>query len=140
MSARKSKSAPRNIARERKIADALEYRLAGHSFPAIASELRISTGTAYNYVREALDRIIDAADDNAERLKAMELERLDRLFASIFSDATDQNVAPIQRATAVELVLKVMERRAKLFGLDKAEKVAVGGLPPIVISPTDANL
>lgn len=63
-------------------------------------------------IGEALQRRRDATEHAAEHLRSLEAERLDRVLAAIWRDATRGNLSAIDR------VLKIMERRAKIEGLD----------------------
>ena len=118
--------------------------MAGHSFPVIAAQMRVSVSTAHNYVVEALKEITDKRTATAEQLKVMLTERLDRLLASTFPDAVDTNLSPGNRERAVEQTLKILAAIASLHGLNAPTSikgdVVHQGLPPIIISQDDANL
>jgi hypothetical protein len=67
-------------------------------------------------------------DTDASELKAEELSRLDGMLRGLWPDARKGSHG------AVDRVLKIMERRAKLLGLDAPVKVGLGGdkdAPPI---------
>jgi hypothetical protein len=74
-----SHSAPRKIVRKQRIDEALQYRLAGASFPQIAKQMKIAVSTAFSYVAEGMEAI---PLENAKQVLAQELARLDRLFAA----------------------------------------------------------
>ncbi len=95
---------------------ALELRKAGLGFEAIASRLgyRGPSG-AYYAVASAMRRTLQ---EPADELRALELARLDDLLAGLWLDARQGNVAKIDR------VLRIMERRATLLGLDAPKKFA----------------
>lgn len=70
-----------------------------------------------------------AAD--AAELRAEEVSRLDAMLAGLWPDARRGHLG------AVDRVLRLMERRARLLGLDAPEKKALGGLegaPPVAVS------
>jgi hypothetical protein len=113
-------------------ASALELRKAGVSFPQIARRLGYSgPGAAFKAVQSALDATLR---EPAESLRTLEAERLDRLMLGVWQRATAGD------AKAVDNVLKIMDRRARLLGLDAPRKVApttpdgngssAAGLPP----------
>jgi hypothetical protein len=68
---------------------------------------------AYRAVSTILDK---SEKEAASDLREMELRRLDDLFLSIYKKARDGDYAAIDRC------LKIMERRAKIAGLDAPEK------------------
>jgi methylphosphotriester-DNA--protein-cysteine methyltransferase len=97
---------------------ALELRLSGKTFQAIADELGCSKHTAHRLVEQALDATIK---EPAERVREMELHRLDGMFAGFWPQAQQGD------AVAAAGCLKVMEHRAKLLGLYAAEPVRGNG-------------
>lgn len=111
-------------------AQALALRRAGASYPAIAKELGINKGSAHRLVERGLERTVR---EPAEGLRALENERLDALQLAHWRDAlgtpqrqTDADgtvrvVVPTleQKQAATRVVLQVLERRAKLNGLDQ---------------------
>ncbi len=91
---------------------ALQLRIAGATLSQIADKLGYaSTGAAANAIRQQLDKIPRA---HAEEYLALELQRLDQLqtVASAKLGDTEQSLG------AIHAILKIMERRAKLLGLD----------------------
>ncbi len=97
---------------------AWEYRLQGLTLRVIAAKL----GMTAEGVRQALLRFYDTDDDKELRFRAKiakleGLDRLDRLTAAWLGRALNGDYA------AAILILKVMERRAKLLNLDGQEPV-----------------
>lgn len=123
-----SKSSPRRIEAAERRRQALRLRIRGASFDDIAEQVGLAggKGSACRVVQEALAEI---GREEAEELRALELYRLDELHRAVWSKALRGNLA------AVDRVLKIMERRAKLCGLDEqtltVEPVAEpgGGIP-----------
>lgn len=72
-------TSPSKIARRKRINEALSYRERGLSFPAIAKQMKISIGTAHDYVVEGMSMI---PLENAKVVLAIELKRLDNLLAT----------------------------------------------------------
>ena len=71
---------------------------------------------AYKDVRRELDRLrSDVAEDTAD-VRDMEIQRLDAMLEGMWSKAARGNVA------AVDRVLKIMERRCKILGIDAPTK------------------
>lgn len=104
-------SSPRRVAAAEKRREALRLRITGASFTEIAEALGYGhKGTACAIVREALAEL---GREEAEELRALELYRLDELQRAVWDAALSGNLP------AVDRVLKIMERRAKLCGLDE---------------------
>lgn len=127
MSAGNRTSAARARSLDRQ-AKALELRRMGKGYTEIARALGIGRSQAHRLVQaslaEAKAQIFTAAAD----LRAVELSRLDAMLAGLWPDARKGSFGAIDR------VLKVMERRAKLLGLDAPLRLAHGGddeAPPI---------
>jgi uncharacterized protein (DUF2164 family) len=94
----------------RKHARALELKLSGMDYERITEELGYSNvNSAKKAAQAALKRITDPI---AEDVLWMELGRLDRLMEAHWEMATDGDIK------ATETVLKIMQRRAHLLGLD----------------------
>lgn len=96
---------------------AVELRLDGMSYEAIADRLGWrSHSSAHAAVQDGLQ---DAIREPAESLIRLELLRLDELHRACWGKAMAGDLR------AVDRVLRVMERRARLLGLDKPAAVAV---------------
>ena len=106
-----SSTAPRHIlATERRI-QALALRKQGLDYAEIARRVGYSNrGNAYHAVIQELSQLRHEAGDE---VLALELARLDALLNAIWPAAMkDKN-------DAVDKVLRIMQRRARLMGLDK---------------------
>ncbi len=101
----------REAAAERRIA-ALKLRQAGHSYREIGAELGISDVQALRDVRRALAALDAVQREEAEHLRALERARLDAMLVPMLAKAEAGD------CQAVKCVLGIMERRAKLDGLD----------------------
>lgn len=91
-------------------------RASGASFRAIGQALNIDPTWARTLLLKALEEV---TAETAELLRKQEGERLDMLQRGVWPAA----LAGDTKATTA--VLRIMERRAKLFGLDAPIKVAV---------------
>ena len=96
---------------------AYELRIAGLSYRKIGEALGIHHVSAFNYVKETLAILRAECKDLAETYRDMELERLDQVQAAIYGKVLKGDVAAIDR------LLKIQERRARLLGLDSPTKV-----------------
>ena len=103
-------------------AQCLHLRMAGYSHREIAAQLGIAPSSAYKRVRHAFDEVNKHNLDTAEQLRALELLRLDELLSALWDTAIAGDLK------AVDRVLKVMERRAKLLGLDAPVMVETDGV------------
>jgi hypothetical protein len=99
---------PAEIAERRR--RALDLRKAGATYDAIAREMGLSgSGAAFKIVKNALKATYR---EPAEDVRKLELERLDRLTLALWKRAQNGE------SEAIDRVLKLMDRRAKLLGLD----------------------
>ena len=102
-------------ATERRL-QALELRKAGANYRRIGAQLGVSEAQAYKDVQGELQRIQAEASDLAADVRTLELERLDALTLALWPSARQGKEGAIDR------VLRVMERRSKLLGLDAPTK------------------
>ena len=91
---------------------ALELRRAGASYRAIAKALNCSVAMAHKYVARAMKRLITKCEEQAEEVRTLELDRLDAMLMGLWPNATKGN------PQAVAQVLRIMERRASMLGID----------------------
>ncbi len=113
-----SRASPRVTKAEELRREALYLRNTGASFAAIGKTLGVSKSAAFKAVNTALQALRDEIKEQAGLLQSQEADRLDQLQLGIWSDATRGNLQ------AIQTVLKIMERRARLLGLDQPVKVA----------------
>ncbi len=108
------------------MATACNLRRQGHDYPHIAKTLGCSTNYAKKLVKIALREV---TADSVEELIKQESERLDAVFLPAFLEATrtDGKGDPVFSKEATDSVIKIMERRARFFGLDKPSKTELSG-------------
>lgn len=107
-------AAERAAQREERRQRALELRRTGATFEQIAKKLEYrSPAEAARDITRMLTSVIR---ETSEEVRAVELARLDGLMVTLWPSARRGDLQ------AVDRVLKVMERRAKLLGLDAAQK------------------
>ena len=97
---------------------ALELRKAGVSYRQIAEALGVDVRTAHRDVMHELEQIEKHAAELRPRVLQLELERADALWMASYPEAKRGHLGAIDRC------VKIMERRAKLLGLDAATRVA----------------
>ena len=111
-----SKASEKRIAAAERQARAIALRKAGAGYAAIARQLGYAGPSgAYQAIMTALGAL---TREPARELRDLELARLDDLLLGLWADATKGNVAKIDR------VLKIMQRRADLLGLDAPTRFA----------------
>lgn len=140
MAATNSTSAARARKLERQV-KALELRRMGKGYAEIARTLGIGKSQAHRLVQAGLSDARDQIRAEANDLRAEEISRLDAMLAGLWPDARKGHQG------AVDRVLRIMERRSKLLGLDAPVRLAHGGDtdgPPIqaehVHTLSDADL
>lgn len=106
---------------------ALQMRRDGADFDAIAEACGYSNRSgAYKAVMTALKKMMR---EPADELRSLELDRLDRLYTQMARKAEGGD------EKAVDRCLRIMERRARLLGLDAPVKqdVTSGGEPVRIV-------
>ncbi|WP_433242552.1 hypothetical protein [Actinomadura nitritigenes] len=114
-----SKAKQAEVAARRK--QAIQLRLAGVDWDTIAEQLgyRGGRGAACKDVTRALEERRADLDKTAEELRAVEVSRLDRLQAAVWALAVQGE------PTAMNAVLRIIDRRIRLLGLDAPRRTEV---------------
>lgn len=112
-----SLTSKRRIEAKERVAQAIELRKAGATYQRIADTVGYNSEQAAH--KAVTDALVAMLREPAEELRLLEVERLDSLFLSAFPLAK-QGVM-----TAIDRCLRIMERRARLLGLDAPVRVAV---------------
>jgi len=104
----------------------LQFRRAGLSLRDIAARLNVDPKTIHEDIRVMLAEAIKENVDSAEQLRALEIERLDRMLLSLSPmlnpAAFPGQKAPLPDLKAIDRALRISEHRAKLLGLYAPEK------------------
>lgn len=107
----------------------VNLRVAGWSQPQIAQHYGVKQCTISNILNATIKKWNRLEKEGVEELRRMELARLDEylraLWPSIVRSEDETKKYTYRgdgRARAVEVALKIGERRAKLLGLDAPEK------------------
>lgn len=103
---------------------ALELRAAGMTYMYVAEKLGISKTQAWRDVQKAIKEVQEEYTENTKAIITIELKRLDRMLLALWTEAIKGNQGAIDR------VVKIMERKSRLLGLDAPTKkeVKVEGL------------
>ena len=95
----------------------LRYRLNGCSFNRIGELLNISNAQAFRDVQEALRVEIESGRGDTEELRELESQRLDGLWKKLNAKLKDSK--GVLNLDVVDRLCRLLDRRAKLHGLDK---------------------
>lgn len=129
MGARSKTSAARVQATKRR-EQAMLLRRSGWTFDRIADKLGVTMQRAHAMVNEGLAESRVQVAAIADELRAQQVSRLDGMLDKLYPKAAKGDVQAIDR------VVKIEERRAKLFGLDAPVRTSLQGggddAPPIV--------
>ena len=130
-----AKTSVRRIKTTEKTLKALELRKRGMNYTQIGEKLGCNRSTACRYVLSELENLADKCREEAVHVRDLELHRLDELYLIAYRAIIDgYDLAGIDRC------LRIMERRAKLLGIDAAAKVDVQGLVDIHFDKEDEDL
>ena len=132
MARNKNKTSPSTIDAKVRAAKALELRMEGMKFDDIANELGYnSKQAAFDAVSRELQAI---TREPAEEVLRLDLERLDRMWGIHYLNAQAGD------AIALSSCMRIMERRARLLGLDAPSKNEVTGKDGSPIAPPVFNI
>lgn len=159
-----AKTSPRRVRTTEQTIKALDLRKKGHTYTEIAGKLECARSTACRYVLSELENLADQCREEAGQVRDLELARLDDLYLKAWkalesaSALLATSVAPDEHgrdrltdekqymlasralSDAEGRCLNIMERRAKLLGLDAAEKVDVKGIAELHFDKEDEGL
>lgn len=147
-------TAPRKVIAATIEQKCVDLRAKGKSYAEIADALGIAEDTAQDMVERVLIRTRRGTDAKADAARRLDLLRIDKMLASLWDRATDSSMATVDvpadnekgiraydgQDKAIDRVTKLLERRAKLLGLDAAEKVSVTLLDKAEESPDFTEL
>lgn len=90
---------------------------AGWQYPQIAKHLGVSVAQVSSCVRAQLRELKSINDELFDEVRELELSRLDEILMALYPRALKADLS------AVDRVLRLMERRAKYLGIDAPTKV-----------------
>lgn len=102
---------PEEIERAQQAARALDLRKAGYTYAEIADDLEVSPYKAHKLVTRELEKLNRHRAETADQILRLEVERCDAVLRELWPQRGVARVA--------EVLMKVMERKAKFLGLDK---------------------
>jgi hypothetical protein len=123
----------RKQAKQERIAEALDLRARGKSYREIAAFTGVSVRQAFEDVKQGLADHRESYAETAADVRAVELARLDRLWrrAEDLLESDDDD-----GAKAIGAALRIMERRARLLGLDAQVEQVAGSVTLTVEVPS----
>lgn len=98
---------------------AMKLRADGNSYQEIGDEMHISLAVARKLVQEGLRFSLSEAADEVRQLEAFKLERL---YKVVYPLALQGDGAAVDRC------IRIMERKAKLLGIDSPTEVDMAEL------------
>lgn len=129
-----TKQAVTELQIEQRREKATELRVRGLPIRAIAKQLKTSVGTVHSDLMAVIERTKETADTYIERERALSLRRMDVAVRGLMPQVKKGS------GSAVDALVKVEARRAKLDGLDAPDKVEHAGPDggPIEVSAKSA--
>lgn len=106
------------VSRQVQVEQALELRLAGATYSNIAKALGVSKGYAWKLIDRAVQEVSEKCAEAAEKIRTIELARLDKMRMVLWPKRADPRV---------DTLLRISERVAKLYGLDAPAKHELTG-------------
>jgi len=119
-----SRTSQRLIQSKERRLKAFAMRKRGYTFEQIGDALNISRQAAHKLVDNYITEMEALTDEEAKKLIKIELSRLDDLMTVAYNSAMNDKETPGNRLKAIDRVLKVMERRSNMLGLDAPKKIA----------------
>lgn len=110
--ARGKRSAAKAITKDERQIVSLRLRQQGKAYRDIAAKTGVSLRQAFDDVNAALEELKAVTEVEAEKLRALEVARLDAIMEKVYEAAVRGNL------TAVDRYIKIAERRARLLGID----------------------
>jgi hypothetical protein len=126
-STKNSWTSPKRIAQRKKEAEALALREQAYSYAQIAAHMSISAKTACKLVFKAMDRLTPI--ETAERVRTLELARLNSIQSEIWENVIDGDLA------AIHAYLRLSDQRSRLLGLYPKD----GAMVQIGVSGNDVD-
>ncbi len=100
---------------------ALQLSIAGWSYREIAAEIDVSHTQVGNYIRQALEKTTDLSASQTAELRQIQFERIEGAIKKVWAKIA----AGRDLLSAVQTLIRLLEREAKLMGLDAPTKVDI---------------
>lgn len=111
---------PAKMTAVEKRARAVNLRKSGMTYEEIGHSMGVTKQAAHKLVMKELKRLAELHHESANELRALELARLDDINKVLYGKISgDSNENKPPDLASIDRYLKLMERRAKLLGLDQ---------------------
>lgn len=110
-----SPTQPTRVRAAQRREQAFHLRLAGATYSAIGAALGISKQAAHSLVLETLDETRIKTAEAVAQVRELEVARIDAIVAKLWAQRGDPRTA--------DTILRAIDRRARLLGLDAPTKV-----------------
>lgn len=127
----KQRTHPQHVLAAQRRVRALELRIQGKSTPDIARELGCHWQTAQKIIRKALHNLSEQEKEYADHIRGLTQRRLESLLKAHWEKAQ----AGDEKAT--QIVLSVIDRELRLFGLEKGPSVQLNQTNIVNLSPEE---
>jgi gas vesicle protein len=124
ISLRKRQQRATDIEAYEKMIKAVELRKKGYSHFEIAHELNCTIGRVTQHITNYLSKLDEDCKETAKEVLRMEMERLDGLLKITYERVMNDEANAAQLCQGIDRIIAVMNRRAKLLGLDAPQRVA----------------
>ncbi len=98
---------------------AMELRTQGKTYREIGDEMGVCMQEAHRLVKSAIDRVVKKLDESADTYRVLQLDRIDKLIDASWGMAMEGSPQHIV------VIIKLLERQAKLTGIDQPETFEV---------------
>jgi transposase len=116
---------------EQRRAAAAKLRADGLSLAAIAEQLGVVVSTAAMYCNSYYSALAEEGKDASKAARELDLARLDRAILGLHQRIADGDTQ------AVQALVKVLDRRAKLLGLDAPSKQEIADTTTVARTPQE---
>ena len=133
MPRRHSKTSPAMMTARKRERDALTYRLGGMKQWEIAEKLGVTTQAVSKMLKRVLEETAKEISEDAGKLRAVQLERIEMMIRGLWSRAITGD------EKAIDAVRQLLNRQARLLGIDAPQRTEVSGPEggPIEFSTTE---
>lgn len=116
----RSKSSPRTLLALERRKKAIQLRREGKTYDEIAQELGISTPRAFTIIKQEMEKLRTELAEDVTELRQIAADQLNGLMAVEYPKALKAEGAVQEKAQ--KMVLSIIDRQARLFGWDAAQK------------------
>lgn len=110
------KTTPQAVEKLEQRTKVIQLRMQGYSYAEIAGIVGVSKARSYQIIQEYIQEYREQHAESIDQMVELDCQRMDTLMRSLWTRFDDGDTA------AAALILKLLERRARLFGFDAPEK------------------